>query len=87
MGEVIPFRKPPVGTIRGWGRKMYAEALAHVEKPTGIVIYTQNAEGVYAVRAVCLDEDQLFTLYAKAELAISETKRGFIEPPGEHEFR
>lgn len=88
MGKVVQFKRPRRETIKGASRKMLTDAVQHVGSPVCVVIYAQNADGVFAVRSVHTDDMKLFDALARAEAAIAHDKSHFLEPtPAGHEYR
>lgn len=87
MGDVIPFKKPRRVGVKGAARALLTEAFEHVGEAHFVVLYVQNKAGVFAVRAVVRDEEELFDAYARAEAAIGHSKMQFIDTSAEHEFR
>lgn len=78
MGELVQFKKPRKQGIKGAARRQLTDAVNHVGSPVAVVIYTQNAEGVFAVRTVHLDTMHMFDVLSRAEAAIAADKPSFM---------
>jgi hypothetical protein len=80
MGEVIRFRKPRKGTIRGAAREMLTSALDEHPKPVAVMIVVLAADGRFAYRnasyeGLIHDFDRL----ARAEAILQREKLSLLD--------
>jgi hypothetical protein len=78
MGEVIPFRKPRKGTIRGAARSCLTEALNSVKAPQGVVIITLGLEGTFSIESAAYDALDQFDLYSRAAALCDRERMAMI---------
>jgi hypothetical protein len=83
VGEVVKFRKPRNGTIRGAAREMLTEAMHGVGKPAGFVIVAVAADGSFAIRSAHDDRIKLFDLYSRAGALCDRARMDLIDGVGE----
>jgi hypothetical protein len=79
MGEVVSFRRPRKGTIRGAARSCLTEALTTVKKPTAIVVVALGANGEFAIRTASYAECADFDMYSRAAALCDRERMRLIE--------
>lgn len=80
MGDVVKFRPPRNGTIRGTARKIVTEAMRAHPKPNAVLVIVLAADGNFAVRtANYQDEIKDFDMYARAEAILAHEKMKMLE--------
>ncbi len=79
MGDVVPFRRPRKGTIRGSARACLTEALNSVKAPQGVVVITLGLEGTFAIQSAAYAAIDQFDLYSRAAALCDRERMAMIE--------
>lgn len=79
MADILKFRRPRNGTIKGAAHSMLTEAMRTVGKPHAVVIVVLSVDGNFAVRSVNYDTIHDFDMYARAASVIDREKVGLLD--------
>jgi hypothetical protein len=79
MGEVVKFRRPRKGTIRGAVREMVTEAMNTVGKPDAVVVIALAADGSFSLRTASREEISDFDMYSRAGALCDRERMKLIE--------
>lgn len=79
MGDVLKFRHPRKGTIRGAARSMLTEAMNSAGQVHAVVVVAISVDGSFAMRSANYDSIADFDMYARAGSVIDREKARLLD--------